>query len=67
MDAPHPNVSVLEVILCALSRHLAWIWFAFPQEFYGTCVYFLSFVVNGRYKTLTISEVLIFVCFTNGT
>lgn len=40
---------------------------SFYQEFYGTCIYFLSFIVNGRYKTLTVSEVLIFVCFTNGT
>mmetsp|Transcript_44774 Transcript_44774/g.122265 ORF Transcript_44774/g.122265 Transcript_44774/m.122265 type:complete len:173 (+) Transcript_44774:237-755(+) len=39
---------------------------SFYQEFYGTCIYFLSFVVNGRYKNLTVSEVLIFVCFTNG-
>jgi hypothetical protein len=39
---------------------------SFYQEFYGTCVYFLSFVLNKRYKSLTPLEVGIFVCFTNG-
>ena len=39
---------------------------SFYQEFYGTCVYFLSFVLNKRYKKLTTLEVAIFVCFTNG-
>jgi hypothetical protein len=39
---------------------------SFYQEFYGTCVYFLSFVLNKRYAKLTPLEVGIFVCFTNG-
>ena len=36
------------------------------QEFYGTIIYFLSFVLNGRYHGKSISEVLLFVGFTNG-
>ena len=39
---------------------------SFYQEFYGTCVYFLSFVLNKRYAKLTPLEVGIFVCITNG-
>ena len=39
---------------------------SFYQEFYGTCVYFLSFVLNKRYKTLKAHEIGLFVCFTNG-
>ena len=39
---------------------------SFYQEFYGTRVYFLSFVLNKRYKTLKAHEIGLFVCFTNG-
>jgi hypothetical protein len=38
----------------------------FYQEFYGTCVYFLSFIFNGRYKGKPITEVLLFVGVSNG-
>ena len=39
---------------------------SFWQELYGTVIYFLSFIFNGRYKHLTTAEVVIFVLFTNG-
>ena len=39
---------------------------SFYQEFYGTCIYFLSFILNRRYKNLKAHEIVIFVCFTNG-
>mmetsp|Transcript_4403 Transcript_4403/g.8466 ORF Transcript_4403/g.8466 Transcript_4403/m.8466 type:complete len:247 (-) Transcript_4403:290-1030(-) len=39
---------------------------SFYQELYGTCVYFLSFVMNKRHEALSRFEVAIFVCFTNG-
>lgn len=38
----------------------------FYQEFYGTCVYFLSFILNERYKGRTVFEVALFVGLTNG-
>ena len=39
---------------------------SFWQEFYGTCVYFFSFVINKRHEALTGFELGVFVCFTNG-
>lgn len=39
---------------------------SFYQQFYGTCVYFFSFLMNKRHKALTTFEVAVFVCFTNG-
>ena len=36
------------------------------QELYGTCIYFLSFVLNRRYEKLSMFEVVTFVCFANG-
>jgi hypothetical protein len=38
----------------------------FYQEFYGTIIYFLSFLFNERYKGKKINELLLFVGFTNG-
>lgn len=38
----------------------------FYQEFYGTCLYFLSFFMNRRYVGKSVFEVLLFVGFTNG-
>lgn len=38
----------------------------FYQEFYGTCIYFLSFVFNQRYKGKKFSEVALFVGLSNG-
>ncbi len=38
----------------------------FYQEFYGTCIYFLSFFLNERYKGKTFFEVALFVGFSNG-
>lgn len=39
---------------------------SFYQEFYGTCVYFLSFILNKRYKGRSFAEVALFVGMTNG-
>lgn len=36
------------------------------QEFYGTVIYFLSYVFNERYKGKPVSEVLLFVGLSNG-
>ena len=38
----------------------------FYQEFYGTCIYFLSFFFNKRYVGKSFFEVFLFVGFTNG-
>ena len=38
----------------------------FYQEFYGTCIYFLSFFFNKRHVDKSIFEVALFVGFTNG-
>jgi hypothetical protein len=38
----------------------------FYQEFYGTCIYFLSFFFNGRHKNKSVFEVVLFVGFSNG-
>lgn len=38
----------------------------FYQEFYGTCLYFLSFFMNRRYIGKSFFEVFLFVGFTNG-
>lgn len=38
----------------------------FYQEFYGTCIYFLSYLMNGRYKGRSMAEVCLFVGLTNG-
>jgi hypothetical protein len=38
----------------------------FYQEFYGTCIYFLSFFLNKRYVGKTFFEVALFVGFSNG-
>ena len=38
----------------------------FYQEFYGTCVYFLSFFMNKRHKGKSFFEVFLFVGVTNG-
>ena len=38
----------------------------FYQEFYGTCIYFLSFFLNQRHKGKTFFEVALFVGFSNG-
>eukprot|EP00808_Paulinella_micropora_P017960 g26022.t1 len=39
---------------------------SFWQELYGTVLYFTSFVVNKRYKPLTVTDVVLFVGCTNG-
>ena len=36
------------------------------QEFYGTVIYFLSYIMNGRYKGKEFVEVALFVGLTNG-
>eukprot|EP00466_Bigelowiella_natans_P020961 jgi/Bigna1/36992/e_gw1.17.191.1 len=36
------------------------------QELYGTVIYTLSYVLNGRYKGRTSAEVFLFVAMTNG-
>lgn len=36
------------------------------QEFYGTVIYFLSYVFNGRYRGKPVGEVLLFVGLSNG-
>jgi hypothetical protein len=36
------------------------------QEFYGTVIYFLSYVYNGRYKNKPPGEVMLFVGLSNG-
>jgi hypothetical protein len=42
-------------------------WLAvYVQEFYGTVIYFLSYVLNGRYRGKPASEVLLFVGLSNG-
>ena len=38
----------------------------FYQEFYGTILYFLSYIFNGRYKGKTTFEVMLFVGLSNG-
>lgn len=38
----------------------------FYQEFYGTCIYFLSFFMNKRHVGKSIFEVVLFVGLTNG-
>lgn len=38
----------------------------FYQELYGTCIYFLSFILNERYKNKSTAEIILFVAFTNG-
>lgn len=38
----------------------------FYQEFYGTCIYFLSFFMNKRHIGKSLFEVALFVGFTNG-
>jgi len=38
----------------------------FYQELYGTCIYFLSFILNERYKDKSITEIVLFVALTNG-
>ena len=38
----------------------------FYQEFYGTCIYFLSFFLNKRQVGKTFFEVFLFVGFSNG-
>lgn len=38
----------------------------FYVEFHGTCVYFLSFFFNERYRNKTIAEVVLFVGVSNG-
>ena len=38
----------------------------FYQELYGTCIYFLSFILNQRYIGKTTLEVVLFVGLTNG-
>lgn len=38
----------------------------FYQELYGTCIYFLSFILNERYKNKSIAEIVLFVALTNG-
>jgi len=38
----------------------------FYQEFYGTCIYFLSFFLNKRYVGKSFFEVALFVGFSNG-
>lgn len=38
----------------------------FYQEFYGTVIYFLSFILNKRYKGKTITEMVLFVGLSNG-
>lgn len=38
----------------------------FYQEFYGTCIYFLSFFFNERQKNKSFFEVALFVGFSNG-
>ena len=38
----------------------------FYQELYGTCIYFLSFILNKRYVGKTAVEVALFVVLTNG-
>jgi hypothetical protein len=38
----------------------------FYQELYGTCIYFLSYILNKRYKGRSFLEVALFVGLTNG-
>jgi hypothetical protein len=38
----------------------------FYQELYGTCIYFLSYILNKRYKGRSAMEVSLFVGLTNG-
>jgi hypothetical protein len=38
----------------------------FYQELYGTCIYFLSFILNKRYKNKGILEISLFVGLSNG-
>ena len=38
----------------------------FYQEFYGTVLYFLSYLLNKRYEGKTLTEVLLFVGLSNG-
>ena len=38
----------------------------FYQEFYGTCIYFLSFFLNQRHVNKSVFEVVMFVGFSNG-
>ncbi len=38
----------------------------FYQEFYGTCVYFLTYIMNRRYEGTPLSACILFVGFTNG-
>lgn len=39
---------------------------SFYQELYGTIIYFLSFILNKRYKGKTITEMALFVGLSNG-
>lgn len=39
---------------------------SFYQEFYGTCIYFLSFFFNKRHGGKSLFEVVMFVGFSNG-
>jgi hypothetical protein len=39
---------------------------SFYQEWYGTCIYFLSFFVNKRHVGKSVFEVVMFVGFSNG-
>ena len=60
------HLSSFVSIICE-ARTLGIIGFAsFWQEFYGTIVYFLSFIHNKRHLKLTCMENGIFVCLTNG-
>ena len=36
------------------------------QEMYGTVIYFLSFILNERYKGRSVVEVIFFIGLTNG-
>ena len=38
----------------------------FYQEFYGTVLYFLSYILNKRYQGVSIFSVLLFVGLSNG-
>lgn len=38
----------------------------FYQEFYGTVIYFLSFILNKRYQGKTVTEMVLFVGLSNG-
>mmetsp|Transcript_935 Transcript_935/g.1625 ORF Transcript_935/g.1625 Transcript_935/m.1625 type:complete len:295 (-) Transcript_935:245-1129(-) len=64
-------VCMLYVVCCVCElgcsrRALSLMCLSWVQEFYGTVIYFLSYVFNGRYKGKPVSEVLLFVGLSNG-